>query len=65
LPIEDKHNEVRKLIAIGKDRGYLRYNEIYDLLPEDINSSCELDDFFSLLGSEGIEVIDTQEDFQK
>jgi RNA polymerase primary sigma factor len=64
LPVEDKYNEVTKLIAVGKERGYLLYDEIFDLLPEGIDSSCELDDFFSLLGSQGIEVIDTHQDFQ-
>jgi len=57
LSIEDKYDEVRELIIIGKQRGYLLYDEINDLLPEGICSSDELDGIFSLFGSADIEVI--------
>ena len=63
MSIEDKYNEVRELIIIGKERGYLLYDEIYDLLPEDICSPEELDSIFSLFGSVGIEVIDIEQEF--
>ena len=63
MSIEDKYDEVRELIIIGKERGYLLYDEIYDLLPEDICSPEELDSIFSLFGSVGIEVIDTEQEF--
>jgi RNA polymerase primary sigma factor len=64
LSIEDKYDEVRELIILGKQRGYLLYDEVDDLLPEGICSSDELDSVFSLLGSAGIEVIDTEQEFQ-
>ena len=60
MSIEDKCNEVRELIIMGKERGYFLYDEVNDLLPEGICSSDELDSVFSLLGSAGIEMIDTQ-----
>jgi RNA polymerase primary sigma factor len=40
------------------------YDEVNDLLPEGICSSDELDSIFSLFGSAGIEVIDTEQKFQ-
>ncbi len=49
---------------MGKERGYLLYDEVNDLLPEGICSSDELDSIFSLFGSAGIEVIDTEQKFQ-
>jgi RNA polymerase primary sigma factor len=65
LSIEDRHEEVRDLMIMGKQRGYLLYDEINDLLPEGIYSSDELDSIFSLFGSAGIEVIDPEKEFHR
>ena len=59
LSIEDKYDEVRQLINIGKEKGYLLYDEVNELLPSEINSSEDLDDLFNTLGSAGIEVLDS------
>src|SRR5205814_5440544 len=60
--LEDKYDEVQKLIDIGKEKGYLLYDEVSDLLPPEISSSAEdLDDLFSAFGTAGIEVIDTED----
>jgi len=64
LSIEEKYDEVKELIMMGKERGYLLYDEVNDLLPEGICSSDELDSIFSLFGSAGIEVIDSEQKFQ-
>lgn len=62
MAIEDKYDEVQKLIDIGKEKGYLLYDEVSDLLPPEISASAEdLDDLFSAFGTAGIEVIDTEE----
>jgi RNA polymerase primary sigma factor len=62
LGLEDKYDEVQKLIDIGKEKGYLLYDEVSDLLPPEISSSAEdLDDLFSAFGTAGIEVIDTED----
>src|SRR4029450_6391839 len=55
LTIEEKYDEVRQLITMGKEKGYLLYEEVNDLLPSDIGSSDELDDIFSMFGSMGIQ----------
>src|SRR5205085_4029489 len=58
----EKYDEVQKLIDIGKEKGYLLYDEVSDLLPPEISSSAEdLDDLFSAFGTAGIEVIDTDD----
>ena len=64
LSIEDRHDTVRELIIMGKQRGYLLYDEINDSLPEGVCSSDELDSIFSLFGSAGIEVVDPERGFQ-
>ncbi len=56
MSIEDKYDEVRQLINIGKEKGYLLYDEVNELLPSEITSSEELDDLFNTFGSAGIEV---------
>src|SRR5215475_11010640 len=51
-------DSVRKLIDIGKEKGYLLYDEVSDLLPPEVGASAEdLDDLFSAFGTAGIEVI--------
>jgi RNA polymerase primary sigma factor len=63
LSVEDKYDEVRELVFVGKERGYLLYDEIYNLLPEGICPSDEMDDIFSLFDSAGIDVIDAEQEF--
>jgi RNA polymerase primary sigma factor len=54
--IEDEFGHVRQLILIGKERGYLLYDEINDSLPADVHSSQEIDDLLSTLERQGIEI---------
>ena len=65
MSIEDKYDEVRQLISIGKEKGYLLYDEVNDLLRADITSSDELDDLFSTFGSAGIEVVDSEQKYRE
>jgi RNA polymerase primary sigma factor len=64
LSIEDRYDAVRELMIMGKQRGYLLYDEINDSLPDGTCSSDDLDSIFSLFGSAGIEVIDPDQEFQ-
>ena len=61
MSIEEKYDEVRQLINIGKEKGYLLYDEVNELLPSEITSSDELDDLFNTFGSAGIEVVDSDQ----
>ncbi len=54
--IEDEFGHVQQLILIGKERGYLLYDEINDSLPADVHSSQEIDDLLSILERQGIEI---------
>ena len=64
MSIEEKYDEIRALIALGKEKGYLLYDEVNELLPADITSSEELDDLFSTFGSAGIEVVDSEKAYR-
>ena len=63
MSIEEKYDEVRQLISIGKEKGYLLYDEVNELLPAEITSSDELDDLFNAFGSAGIEVVDSEKTY--
>jgi RNA polymerase primary sigma factor len=66
VSIEDKYDEVRHLIAIGKEKGYLLYDEVSEVLPADITSSAEeLDDLFSTFGNAGIEVVESEQKYRE
>jgi RNA polymerase primary sigma factor len=56
LAIEEKHKEVRQLIDIGKERGYLLYDEVNDALPPEVHSSEEIDEVLSAFQHYGIDV---------
>ncbi len=61
MGIEDKYKEVHQLLSIGREKGYLMYEEVNDLLPEELNSSDEIDDILVLLGEQGIELVDSED----
>ena len=63
VSIEEKYDEVRQLITIGKEKGYLLYDEVNELLPLEIASSHELDELFNTVGIEGIEIIDSDQKY--
>jgi RNA polymerase primary sigma factor len=65
LSIEEKYDEVRQLITLGKEKGYLLYEEVGDILPAEITSSDDLDDIFSMFGSMGIEVVDSEQKYRE
>jgi RNA polymerase primary sigma factor len=56
LALEEKYDQVRHLIAMGKERGYLLYDEVNDLLPAEVHSSDEIDDLLSTFERYGIDV---------
>jgi RNA polymerase primary sigma factor len=65
LSIDDKYDEIKQLVYSGKQKGYLLYDEVSDVLPtEIINSSDEIDELFSMFDSVGIEVVDSEEKYQ-
>ncbi len=62
--LEEKYDEIRQLITIGKERGYLLYEEVNEILPTDLVSADELEDLFSTFTSAGIEVIESEQKYR-
>ena len=54
----DKYeDDLEKLIDTGKEKGYLTYGEVNDLLPGEITSPDELDDLMTTINTQGIDVL--------
>ncbi|HVO56932.1 MAG TPA: RNA polymerase sigma factor RpoD [Dongiaceae bacterium] len=58
--LEEKYEAVKALIAIGKERGYLLYDEVNDSLPAEVHSSEEIDDLLTTFERNGIEIYEDQ-----
>ena len=58
MSIEDNYDAIRELIHLGKQKGYLIYGEVIEVLPHDLCSPENLDDIFDLFRDAGIEVIE-------
>jgi RNA polymerase primary sigma factor len=54
--IEDKHDHVRQLVALGKERGYLLFDEVNDILPPEVHSPEEIDNLLSTLETYRIDI---------
>ena len=55
-----KH-DLEKIIALGKQKGFLTYDEVNELLSDDIVSAQDIDLIFDILGNEDIQVVNSQE----
>mgnify|MGYP001601955620 FL=1 len=53
-----KMKEVEQLIAAGKEKGYLTFEEVNDALPSSMVSPDQLDDVMTMFGDMDIEVVD-------
>jgi RNA polymerase primary sigma factor len=58
LALDDKFEDIKKLIDAGKEKGYLTYDEANDLIPHDVHSAEDLDDLLTTIGTQGIDVIE-------
>jgi RNA polymerase primary sigma factor len=59
--VEEKFEEVRQLITLGRERGYLAIDEINGMLPEEIsNSPQDIEEVFSIFDDHGIEIVDSE-----
>jgi RNA polymerase primary sigma factor len=57
----EKRTEVNHLISQSKEKGYLTYNDVNDILPPDVVSPEQLDDLMLLFGELDIDLISAEE----
>ena len=58
MPKKTKIEEVEQLINMGKEKGFLTYDEVNDILPSDIVSSEQIDDLMIMFDENDIEIVD-------
>jgi RNA polymerase primary sigma factor len=56
--LEEKYEQMRQLIALGKERGYLLFDEVNDILPPEVDSPEEINDLLSTLERYGINIFE-------
>ena len=59
--IDKYEDDIDKLIDTGKEKGYLTYGEVNDLLPGDITTPDDLDDLLTTINTQGIDVLSGEE----
>jgi RNA polymerase primary sigma factor len=60
LAAEDKfEHEIEGIIEVGKEKGYLTYGDVNDILPDEIGSADDLDDLITTIGTQGIDLLDS------
>ena len=56
MAIDDKfEDDITNLIDSGKEKGYLTYGDVNDMLPEDMHNADDLDDLITTIGTQGID----------
>jgi RNA polymerase primary sigma factor len=56
-----KSEHVSKILAVGKEKGYITYKQVNDILPDEVVSSEEIDDILFMLGENDIKIVDQEE----
>ena len=58
MAIEEKFGRLKQLMDTGKEKGYVLYDEVNELLTEDYSGGRELDDLLSDLDTAGVEILE-------
>ncbi len=58
MALDDKYDDIKKLIDAGKEKGYLTYDQVNDLIPHDVHSPEDLEDLLTTIGTQGIDVLE-------
>jgi len=56
--------DAQKIIAIGKQKGFITYDEVNRLLSDNVVTPEDIDAVFSLIGDEDIQIVNTEDDFK-
>jgi RNA polymerase primary sigma factor len=57
--MDDKfEGDLDSLIEVGKEKGYLTYGDVNDILPDELGSADDLDDLITTIGTQGIDLLD-------
>ena len=62
MSVDNKTKEVERLINMGKEKGYLTYDEVNDILPHDVVDESQIDDVMTMFGEMDIQIVDNEQD---
>jgi RNA polymerase primary sigma factor len=65
VALDDKYDGLQKLVQMGKEKGYVLYDEVSEVLPGDLAGGTDLDDVLAGLDVAGIELLEEPKDFDK
>jgi len=60
-PKDDIQQDIEKLVALGKKKGFLTYDEVNEALSESVESSEEIDKVFDILDGKDIKIIESDD----
>ncbi|MBV8731007.1 MAG: RNA polymerase sigma factor RpoD, partial [Acidobacteriia bacterium] len=63
MALEDKFGGLQRLVEIGKEKGYVLYDDLSQALPGDMATGSELDEVLAGLDGAGIEILEEPKDF--
>jgi RNA polymerase primary sigma factor len=55
---DDKYGRLRQLVDSGKEKGYVLYDEVSDLLPDELATGPEIDDLLADFDAAGVEILE-------
>jgi len=53
-----RSNIIRKVIEFGRDRGFVTFDELNELLPSNTTAPEDIEDVMAALSDEGIDVVE-------
>lgn len=56
IVLQEKYDQVRSLINLGKDRGFLLFDEVKEILPAGEHTAEEVANLFSTVERNGIHI---------
>jgi RNA polymerase primary sigma factor len=65
VALEDKYDGLQKLVQLGKEKGYVLYDEVSEIVPTELPGGAELEDVLAGLDTAGIEILEEPKDFDK
>jgi RNA polymerase primary sigma factor len=65
VALDGKFERLQRLVEMGKEKGYVLYDEVSEVLPGDLGTGAELEDVLAGLDGAGIEILEDAKDFEK
>ncbi|MGA2194258.1 MAG: RNA polymerase sigma factor RpoD [Bryobacteraceae bacterium] len=65
MALDDKVDGLQRLVQMGKEKGYVLYDEVSEVLPGDLSAGADLEDVLAGLDIAGIEILEEPKDFER